>query len=92
MSTEKPAADLDQTFDEISLTGPLAAGPLKRGIFAQFQGRINRRNMPAPITMIIAPTGKAGLQLGKTDRSSEHVEGRASGEELEPGILKPKFR
>ena len=78
--------------DESGLPGMLVPGPRKSNIVAQFMGRINRRSpAPLPVTMFIAPTGKAAAQLNQLSEAPKGSEHQMLNDDLEPGILKPKF-
>lgn len=78
--------------DENGLPDMLVPGPRKSHIVAQFMGRINRRNPPLPpVTMFVAPTGKAAAQLNQLSDAPQGSEHQMLSDDLEPGILKPKF-
>lgn len=84
--------DLNTELVESNLPGLLVAGPRKSNIMVQFMGRINRRNSaPLPVTMLIAPTGNAAERLSKLSEASLGTQHQMLDEDLEPGILKPKF-
>jgi hypothetical protein len=93
MTENEKKPDLKTEIDESSLVGMLTSGPRKSGIVAQFMGRVNRRNaVPLPATMFIAPTGKAAAQLSQLSEANTRSEDQKLDEDLEAGILKPKFR
>ncbi|TLX15945.1 hypothetical protein [Rhizobium sp. MHM7A] len=93
MTDFKTSGDPKQGFDENCLVDRLVPGPRKSDIFVQFMGRINRRIAPLPAIVHLAPTGKAHAQLQRQVGQSAHeAEVQNVNEELDPGILKPKFR
>jgi hypothetical protein len=92
ITDNKTPSDLKQGFDESCLVDGLVGGPRKSNIIVQFMGRINRRNMPSPTTVVIAPTGKAHAQLQQQlDQPSQGDTVHKLVEELDPSILNPKF-